>query len=79
MQIPFTSIDQAIAAIAVDIERGREALAEDQLPDYPAAVALRSAQRAIGALAALVNEIGDLEYEPALHVYGILRRELVVS
>lgn len=79
MKIATDPVAEAIDGIAVDLYHGHEVLAEDQLSDYPAAIALISADRAVAGLRAVLGALGDLEPGPALIVNDALRRGLGVT
>lgn len=74
----ISPVEQALDKIELDLIRGAAVLDEDQLPDYPAAIAIRSANRATSGLRAVMDALGDLEPGPALIIEDALRRGLWV-
>jgi hypothetical protein len=79
MKIATDPVAEVVDGIAADLNHGRQVLDLDQLPDYPASIALASAERALAGLRAVLRALGDLEPGPALIVNDALRRGLGVT
>lgn len=79
MKIDSDPVAEALAEISGDLDHGRLVLAEDQMPDYPATIAVSAAERALSGLRAVLAALGDLEPGPALIVNEALRRGLGVT
>jgi hypothetical protein len=85
MNINTDPISEAIDDIAADIDHGWQVLAEARLTSTSSlarstsSLALVSAEKAVNALRAVTDAIGELEPGPALVIAGALRAGLGVT
>lgn len=79
MKIELDPVERAVDEIDLKLIAGQQVLEMDQADDYPAAVALAGAAKAVAGLRAVLAALADLEPGPALTINDALRRGLGVN
>ena len=79
MQTELSPVEEILAEIDRDLDRGQEVLDLDQMPNYAGMLAVGGGRRALAAVREVMVAMADLEPGPALAIHDALKRGLEVA